>query len=257
MNPPESEYESMLTVQLGKAKLCVSDEGANCSSIYHIDDWSKLFLTECCGRQHDIQRISFIRELPQWFYGDESLYNLVFLTLNPYKKSKRFSRYQKLSAVSDAIRSLMSIKRMFIVREINTTDGSGHYHALISLDNHDPLPQGQLSKHFNVKMDIIKSGSTSNWVYQFIPPDVDYRYVNNTVHYMSDEDRNKIMNTDAMRGYSKMCNQISFHSNYEKHINRTIKYMLKSFKERECVKYLDYIHFHSGNYASPTIHNYA
>lgn len=65
----------------------------------------------------------------------ESIYNclknetkLSFITMNPYKKSKSFARFQKIGSVHDWLRK--HTQKFFLVQETND-DGSKHYHALV------------------------------------------------------------------------------------------------------------------------------
>lgn len=62
-------------------------------------------------------------------------------TANPYKKDKRFPKFQKLSYISDLLRK--KISNFFIVRETNKTDDTAHYHVIIQrLPNNFRPPNG-------------------------------------------------------------------------------------------------------------------
>jgi len=66
-------------------------------------------------------------------------YDLVFITIHPYKKHKQFDKHQILSKVSDKIRKRMGPYVM--TREANKIKGHHHYHVL-----------GYLPKDKNIQM---------------------------------------------------------------------------------------------------------
>ena len=63
-----------------------------------------------------------------------------FVTINPYKKDKRYSKYQSISKISDILRRYCA--SYFIVLEHNK-DGSSHYHAICGgYNERKNLPKG-------------------------------------------------------------------------------------------------------------------
>lgn len=65
-----------------------------------------------------------------------------FLTLNPYKKHKNFSKFQSISKVFDRLRP--QCKYIFMVRE-SYKDGGYHYHAIVA--GYEPKPIKGLRVH--------------------------------------------------------------------------------------------------------------
>lgn len=62
---------------------------------------------------------------------------LHFITMNPYKKGKRFQKLQRIGAAFDVLKKYSP--HFLIVREFNP-DGTSHYHALCSKLDTDKLP---------------------------------------------------------------------------------------------------------------------
>lgn len=81
---------------------------------------------------------------------------LLWVTINPYKKSKFFTKFQKIGPISDWLRKKCA--RFLVVQETNT-DGSKHYHAIAKL-----LPKYKRStpvfKHANIQYDRIGNVGT-------------------------------------------------------------------------------------------------
>lgn len=73
-----------------------------------------------------------------------SLHKCYFITLNPYKKDKRYKAYQRIGRVSDWLRR--HCRSHFVVREYNHT-GDCHYHAIATMfDGQKMLGMNQLTK---------------------------------------------------------------------------------------------------------------